>query len=102
MKFKLIAVLLLLPSCVGEAVADSVTFYTTQSGFEGAASTILIDDFSWAGTGFGGHGVGSITRNGVTYTDASGGQPDLDLIIEPPGLTNVGANVGSPSPLSVT
>ena len=94
MKFKLIALLLLLPSYVGEAAADSVTFYTTQSGFEGAASTILIDDFSWAGAGFGGHGVGSITSNGVTYTDVSGGQPDLDLVIEPPGLTNVGANVG--------
>ena len=92
MKFKLIALLVLLPSYVGEAAA--VTFYTTQSGFEGAASTILIDDFSWAGAGFGGHGVGSITSNGVTYTDVSGGHPDLDLVIEPPGLTNVGANVG--------
>jgi PEP-CTERM motif len=81
---------------LSQAAAATVTFYDTQSSFDAAASTSLLDDFSFPGAGFrqvGGHGTSSITRNGVTYTDVSGTN---DIVILSPGdYWNFGAAVGT-------
>jgi hypothetical protein len=92
------------------ALADAVTFYDTQAGFNAAAQNpTLLDDFSFPpGTGhvvfgveqIGGHGTSSITRNGVTYTDVSGTN-DI-LILAPGDYWNFGANIGITTDYVVT
>jgi PEP-CTERM motif len=83
--------------------AATVTFYDTQSSFNAATTTTLLDDFSFPGVGFrqiGGHGTSSITRNGVTYADVSGTN---DIVILSPGdYWNFGAAVGTTADYVVT
>jgi hypothetical protein len=93
-----------------QASADAVTFYVTQASFDAAAkNATLLDDFSFPpGTGhvvfgveqIGGHGISSITRNGMTYTDVSGAN-DI-LILAPGDFWNFGANVGITTDYVVT
>lgn len=89
--------------------ATAVNFYNTQSAFNAASNTTLLDDFSFPpGSGYtvfgveqiGGHGTNSITRNGVTYTDVSGTN-DI-LILAPGDFWNFGAAVGITTDYVVT
>jgi len=102
-KFLGMFVALMIFGHANQASADTVTFYDTQSSFNAAATTTLLDNFSFPHVGFGqigGGGTSSITRNGVTYTDVSGTN---DIVILTPGDSwNFGAAVGTTTDYVVT
>ncbi len=104
MKTKLLGVVAALATFgfANQASAATVNFYDTQAAFNAASSTTLLEDFSGPGSALSGHGVASITRHGVTYTDVSSGNPDPDIVVVPPGQNNWGANVGTTTEYIIT
>jgi hypothetical protein len=74
------------------ATQASVTFYTTQAAFNGAATTSLLEDFSTAPVKDA--PLPSLTLHGVTYTGFAG-SPFPNVWVSSPGYTNYGADVGT-------
>lgn len=70
----------------------SVNFYTTQSAFNAASVTSLLEDFSTAPLKDA--LLASLTLHGVTYTGLDG-DPSPNVYVSSPGYTNYGAAVGT-------